>query len=124
MADTTKKYRTVIGAIQFPPKDAEANGKPVRNITVQQAGFGKFSPRVSATVWPSHSHVQLAKGDVVMLEGPYTSNTTTKDDGTPITYHNISVSRITKLGALDEGNRDVDTVNTTADEVDDEDIPF
>ena len=124
MAD--KQYRTVTGVIQFDPKDGDANGKPVRNITVQQAGFGPTAVRVSATVWPSHSHIELRKGTVVAIEGEYRPNKSQKEDGTPVTYHNLSVSRLAVLGQVDEGNRDsVATVNTGADDdVNDDDIPF
>ncbi len=110
--------------IQFDPKDGEAGGKAVRNITVQQNGFGPTAVRVSATVWPSHKHVKLAKGDVVTFEGPYTQNkVTNEEDGSVRTFHNISVTRLYKHGTVDEGKRE-DTVNTTADDSGDEDIPF
>ncbi len=110
--------------IQFDPKDGEAGGKPVRNIVVQQTGFGPTAVRVSATVWPSHSHVELKQGDVVTFEGPYTQNKVPSDDGSTRTFHNISVTRLYKHGAVDAGKRE-ETVNTTsAAEVDDEDIPF
>ena len=58
------QYRTVIGIVQFDPREGEAAGKPVRNITVNQAGFGQTAVRVSATLWPSHKNFAVAKNDV------------------------------------------------------------
>jgi len=115
----------VTGVIQFDPKDATANGKDVRNIVVQQSGFGPFAVKVNATVWPSHAHIGLAKGDVVTLEGAYTMNKVPQDDGSERTYHNISVTRLKNHGAIDEGTR-TDTVNASnsTDDVNDDDIPF
>lgn len=111
------------GAIQFDPKDGEANGKAVRNIVVQQTGFGPTAVRVHATVWPSHSHIPLKQGDVVMLEGSYTANKTTNDEtGETRTFHNISVTRLKNLGAMDSGKK-TETVNTD-DDASDDDIPF
>jgi hypothetical protein len=109
--------------IQFDPKDGEAGGKAVRNIVVQQNGFGPTAVRVSATVWPSHSHIDLKQGDVVTFEGPYTQNKVSNDDGTTRTFHNISVTRLYKHGTVDAGKRD-ETVNTGSNDVDDDDIPF
>lgn len=119
-----KVYRVIHGIVQFEPKEGEAGGKAVRNIAVRQAGFKEQAIRVSATLWPSHAHVEVAEGDVVTLEGSYTQNKGEKD-GAVVTYHNISVSRILVLGNADAGVK-TDTVNTstTAAEPDDDDIPF
>jgi len=119
------QYRVVSGIVQFPPREGEAGGKSVRNISVRQAGFGPTAVTVSATLWPSHDSVQVDQGDVVTLEGKYTSNKTTKQDGTPVTYHNISVTRILVHGKANEGVKP-DTENASADDADasDDDIPF
>lgn len=109
MAD--KQYRTVFGIVQFEPREGEAGGKPVRNITVRQTGFGPTAVRVSATLWPSHGHVQVEEGDVVVIEGAYTQNKSTGQDGEERTFHNLSVNRIAVLGKSD-GGREAGTVNT------------
>jgi hypothetical protein len=116
----------VIGSIQFDPKDGEANGKSVRNIVVQQTGFGPTAVKVNATVWPSHAHIPLKQGDIVHLEGKYTPNKTTNDEtGETRTYHNLSVTRMKVLGTLDAGKK-TETVNTGSDDDfgSDDDIPF
>lgn len=74
--------------------------------------------RVGATLWPSHAHVGVKQGDIVTLEGSYT----TRKDGDR-TFHNISVTRILNHGAADSGARE-GTVNTGGDDTADDDIPF
>lgn len=118
-----KQYRTVIGVVQFDPREGKAGGKDVRNITVRQAGFGPTAVRVSATLWPSHEHVDVEKGDVVILDGEYTKNDTTNDEGQKRTYHNLSVNQIAVLGSVDLGQRP-DVENATDDDADDDEIPF
>lgn len=116
------KYRTVIGIVQFPPRDGEAADKPVRNIVVNSVGFKEQAVRVSATLWPSHKDVAVDENDVVIMEGKYSMTNKTKD-GEPVTYHNLSVARIAVIGKADPGKQpDVDD-NDVASESDDE-IPF
>lgn len=118
-----KQYRTVTGIVQFDPKEAKAGGKDVRNIVVRQAGFGPTAVRVSATIWPSHAHVAVEKGDVVMLDGAYTKNKVAGDDGEERVYHNLSVNQLAVLGKADLGKQ-VDVENASSDDEDDDDIPF
>ena len=121
MSDVSQ-FRTVTGIIQFPPKDGNAGVKPVRNIAVRQTGFKDQGVRVSATLWPSHAHVAVEEGDVVMLDGKYSQNKTTGEDGTTRVFHNLSVTRIAVLGKSDAGTK-AETVNSQDDAADD-DIPF
>lgn len=107
----------------FEPREAEAAGQQVRNISVTQTGFGPTAVRVGATLWPSHAHVKVAQGDVVTLEGSYNKRTTQDDEGNDRTFHNISVTRIFNFGPADQGKKN-ETVNTESDEASDDDIPF
>lgn len=111
----------MFGVVQFDPREGNAGGKPVRNIVIREVGFTK-PLRVSATLWPSHDHVAVAKGDVVVVDG---SATQTKGEGQngPVTYNNLSVSQIKVFGSTDSGKR-VETVNTADATEDDEEIPF
>lgn len=119
-----KQYRTVMGIIQFDPKDGEASGKNVRNIVVRNTGFKEQAQKVYVTVWPSHAEVPLAVDDVVIVEGTYTQGKGKNEDGSPRTFHNISANRIAKLGQAQRGTR-VDVENVPADDAaDDDDIPF
>lgn len=116
------KYRTIIGIVQFPPREGEAAEKPVRNIRVNSAGFGPTAVPVSATLWPSHKAFEVKENDIVVLEGKYTKSNGKDKNDNPVTYHNISVARIGKIGEADPGEKpDVDDNDVTAD---DEDIPF
>lgn len=119
-----KVYRSVIGAVQFPPQDKEAAGKPVRSIVVRQVGFKEQAVNIYATVWPGFDDIEIEKGDILFLEGRYTQGKGKTDDGTPRVYHNLSVTRLAKLGTAVEGDRpDVENA-TDADEPADDDIPF
>lgn len=115
MGDT---YRGVIGIVQFPPREGEAKGKPVRNIRVNSFGFGPYAVPVDATLWPSHADQAVAENDLVALEGKYSKN---EKDGK--TYHNISVTRFKNLGPVESGTKpDVD--ENDAGDTPDDDIPF
>lgn len=118
-----KTYRTVLGIVQFEPRDQEAAGKAVRNVTIRNIGFKEQAVRTYLTLWPSHAGVAVKQGDVVIAEGAYSQGKGEKD-GKPVVYHNISVNRIAVLATVDEGTR-VETVNdTTDDDASDDDIPF
>lgn len=118
-----KQYRTVIGIVQFDPKDGEAAGKPVRNIVIRQAGFKEQSVNVYVTVWPSHEDIEINRGDVLLVEGTYSQGKGQAQDGSPRVYHNISATRIAKLGVAVEGRRP-EVEDGGDDEVADDDIPF
>lgn len=119
MAD---EYRTFIGIVQFDPREGEAGGKKVRNITIRGTGVKEQALRVGATLWPSHGHVKVEKGDAVLIEGKFSRNKGSDSDGNEVVYNNVSVARILVLGATDEGKR-ADVVNEP-DDADDDDIPY
>jgi hypothetical protein len=110
----------VTGVVEFPPRDGEAGGKEVRNITISNGGFKEQAVRVYATLWPSHAGVAVEEGDVVTVKGSYTRNT--KEDKV---YHNLSVSGIFVHGRIDTGDKPETTSdNSAADDAADDDIPF
>jgi len=108
------EYRTIVGFVQFPPREGEAASKPVRNVTVN----GVDRLRYSATLWPSHKDFAVEENDLVVFEGKYT--TSPKDDGGK--YHNLSVLVAKNLGAGDVGIKPDTDDNAVSG--DDEDIPF
>lgn len=122
MADV---YRTFIGFVKFEPREADAQGKTVRNIVLREAGVKDQAIDVRATLWPSHEHVDVEEGDLVVVEGKFTVNKVKdKETKEEKTYFNLSVSRILNLGQGDAGVRP-DTENTDDDEpADDDDIPY
>ena len=121
------EYRTIHGVVQFDPREGQAGGKDVRNITVRTSGVKEQSMRVGATLWPSHAHIEVGKGDSVVLEGKFSRNKGTNQQGDEVVYNNLSVTGILVQGTLDPG-KEVETVNTddsaADDAADDDDIPF
>ncbi len=126
MSENAKQYRVFTGIAQWDPREGEAAGKKVRNVTIRAAGVKEQSILVSLTLWPSHAHVDIAQGDAVVVEGVFTRSTSPDDQGNTRTYNNLSVSRLLKLGAADAGKRDdapaeVDEPDETDE---DDDIPY
>jgi hypothetical protein len=133
-----KPYRTVMGVVQFEPDEREIGDDeiPVRSIVVRQTGFKQNAVNVSGTLWPSHSHVEVEKGDVVIMEGPFSQTTGENKEGDEITYHNLSISAIAVIGSVDYGVRDDDDedeepkpkrktkAKPKVDAEDDDDVPF
>lgn len=125
MSEKKAQFRTVTGFIQFDPREGQAGGKDVRNITIRQVGFREQAVLVSATLWPSHEHVAVEKGDLVTIDGSYKANQQTKEDGSKVVYHNISVGRIFVHGKGDAGVKvDDGAANETAESEQTDDIPF
>jgi hypothetical protein len=121
-----KKYRTVVGVVEFEPSESTTKaGQDIRNILVSQTGFKESAIKVSATLWDSFAHVEVEKGDVVVLKGSFERNTGTNKAGDQVVYNNLSVSSILVLGSMDEGVRDDDGERRTSTPVeDDDDIPY
>ena len=124
-----KVYRTVVGVVEFEPNESTTKaGQDIRNILVSQTGFKENAIKISATIWDSHAHVDVAKGDVVVLKGSFDRNTGTNKAGEKVIYNNLSVSSILVLGAMDEGVRDDDErgsrSNSDAADDEDDDIPY
>lgn len=114
------KYRTFIGIVAFDPDEREVAGQTVRNVVLNQTGLKEQAQRISATLWPSHAGVKVGKGDVVILEGKYSTNQGKDGSGNPRTFHNVGVSRILVLGKADEGVK-TETTGGSSDDGDDED---
>jgi hypothetical protein len=109
--------------VQFPPREGNAGGKEVRNITIRTTGGGDQSIKVGATLWPSHAHVAVGEGDLVFVEGKFTRTKGEGKDGAPVTYNNLSVSDFINLGSADGGKDEREAASSAAEEADD-DIPF
>ena len=123
MAD--KVYRTFHGIVQFDPRDGQAAGQDVRNIALRAAGLKEQAIMVSATLWPSHDHIKVEKGDLVTVEGSYQQNKGTNKNGDQVVYHNLSVIAISVNGSKPDYGVKPETSNAVADEDDDtDDIPY
>lgn len=127
MADTKKVYRSFLGFVKFEPKEQEAAGKTVRAFVIRNIGVKEQAIDVRCTLWPSHDEADVTLGALVAVEGQFTVNKTKDKNGDPITYFNLSVSRILNLGEGFDGERS-DTVNTSAssdaDEPAEDEIPY
>lgn len=97
-------YRTIFGTVSFDPREGNAAGKPIRNISIQQAGTKDQAIQWSATLWPDHAHVEVNKGDVVVVNGKANQTSGVDKEGNPRVYFNLSVSGIAVLGQLDTGS--------------------
>lgn len=125
MSDNTPQYRTVMGIVQFDPKPGEAAGKQIRSVVIRQVGFKEQSQKVYITLWPSHDDIEIERGDVLLVEGKYSRGSGTSQSGESVTYHNISASRVAKLGAASDGKRpEVANAGDEGDDAGGDDIPF
>lgn len=87
------QYKTVAGIVQFDVVEKEVSGKQVREAVIQSITSGN---QVRVTIWNNYpkATVPLEKGDVLWANGKATQNTVTKDDGSTVTYNNISATKI------------------------------
>lgn len=92
MAD--KEYGTVIGFVQFLPRDLTVGGQDVRSVSVRQTGSGRL---VSVTIWPEFEHVEINEGDFIAADGSLFENT--KDDKV---YLNLSAQKLFVNGHLEQ----------------------
>lgn len=121
-------YRSFAGFVKFDPNEQEAAGVPIRSFVIRNVGVKEQAIDVRCTLWPSHDEFAVAQGDFVKVEGKFTVNKTKNKSGEPVTYFNLSVTRILNDGAGFAGER-VETANTTrsndAEEVEEgDDIPY
>lgn len=98
------EYAVVAGMIQFDPKEREANGQSVRDITIKALGTQKL---VRITVWPEFSGVALKKGDFVSVDGKYEVSMGQGTDGGQREYINVSATQLAVLPAATKAEREV-----------------
>jgi single-stranded DNA-binding protein len=88
-----KKYVTGIGFVQFDPQDREANGKDITDVVIKtQGGDGKF---LRITIWPEllvekSLGRKIEKGDLVAVDGAFSSSTYQDKEGKQRTSLQIS----------------------------------
>lgn len=104
------EYMAVAGPIQFDVESKEVSGKQVREVTIKSFTSQAL---VKITVWDGFAHVKLAKGDIIFADGKGSQNTVNKDDGTSVTYNNLSASKIAVITA-EIPVETAGTVNTNA----------
>lgn len=114
-------YMTVAGIVQFDPNDREAAGKKVRDVLIRAIGNNK---RIKVTVWESHAHIPINKGDFIIADGSYQSSPGQNKQGEQITYHNLSAYTLFRFtnDETQQANKPKAALPETAD--DDGDFPF
>lgn len=112
MADN-KKYVTAIGFVQFDPQERDANGKDVTDIVIKTSGGDGKQLRV--TIWPELQVEQslgrkIEKGDLVAVDGAFSSNTYQDKEGKSRTSLQISAFQLNVNGKrIDRKEREVVT---------------
>lgn len=89
-------YVTALGFVQFEPVEREANGKTVTEFVIKTPGGDGKNIRV--TVWPETELGVVSKGDVIAVDGKFTSAQYQGSDGSAKTSLQISANVVAKLG--------------------------
>lgn len=108
------EYAGTIGFIQkFGDKPA-IETKEVAQRTIRTFVIRAMTPEqslINVTVWPDHAAVSINEGDLVAVEGKYTSRVVDKQDGSRVTYFDISASALVVIAQAPKAAREV--VNQT-----------
>ena len=115
------QYRSFLGMVQFDPITREAAGQDVRNVTIRQVGMKDQAQLVSITLWPNHDGTQVAKGDLIFVDGKFQVNKGKDGEGNPRTYFNISANAVKNLGQCDYGTETESTPGSDAGDGDGDD---
>lgn len=119
MADN-KKYVTGIGFVQFDPQDREANGKDITDVVIKtQGGDGKF---LRITIWPEllvekSLGRKIEKGDLVAVDGAFSSSTYQDKEGKQRTSLQISAFILNVNGTpIARADREVEQEASSSDD--------
>lgn len=93
-------YVTVAGFVAFDPRPRDAGGKAVRDVMIQNIGSRKD---FNITIWPEKAHVEINKGDFIVVNGAYSTRVTQNKEGAAVTYHNVSASRLVRFPGEADG---------------------
>lgn len=104
-------YVTAGGFVQFEPQEREANGKNVTDIVIKtQGGDGKF---LRITLWPEllvekSLGRKIEKGDLVHVDGKFSSSTYQDKEGKQRTSLQISAFLLNVNGTkIERSDREV-----------------
>lgn len=96
MAEDKKTYLSVVGFVQFEPRERDANGQTVRDIAVKPGGSAKL---IRVTLWPEFDHASVEQGDFIGAEGAFTRSTfNDKDTGEKRESLQISANKLNVNG--------------------------
>lgn len=103
-----KTYLTFAGVVQFDLKDRSTGAGDLREATIRLCNHpdGRM---VQVALWNnSFADLQVNKGDVLILDGTFTSRVVDKDDGTSNTYYNVTPTRVAVIPSV-SGTKDSNT---------------
>lgn len=113
MPDTTKKYVTAVGFVQFDPQERDANGKQVLDLVIKTPGGDGRQLRI--TVWPELILSEpILKGDFLAVDGAFSSSTYQDKEGKQRTSLQISAYSLNVNGKRIE-RQDREIVTSDAD---------
>lgn len=105
------EYASAAGFIQFDPREREANGQKVRDVSIRAFGGNKT---IRVTVWSEFGAVPLAKGDLIFVDGKFSTNQAQNKEGAMVTYFNLSASMLVRIPGAQKAERGVANTTTTA----------
>ena len=108
------EYKAFLGFIQFDPNERETPAKQqLRDVVIAPIGYGKDVPNVRVTIWPEFGDTILSKGDLIAVQGKYTTpNVKGK------TYHNLSASQLAVVPQV--AKSDVEEIENPVEEEDED----
>lgn len=97
-------YKPFLGFVQFDPNEREVNGQDIRDVVIKPIGYaGDDVPNIRVTLWPEFKDVILGQGDLLAVDGKYTTpNIKGK------VYHNLSATSVVVLPAAAKSTDGVD----------------
>lgn len=100
-----KQYATVVGIVQFEPREREANGKKVVDIAVRAAGSQKL---VNITVWPEYQvSAPIKRGDGIMADGAFETRTYQDASGAAKESLQLNPTSLVVIPAVPKAEREV-----------------
>lgn len=104
-------YKPILGFVQFDVNEREANGQKLRDFVIQPGGAGEVPP-IRVTLWPEYAHVNVSRGDLVVVEGQVKTNNVKGK-----VYYNLNPTKFRNLG---QDTKSTDEVENPVEEEDDE----
>lgn len=83
-----KEFKGAGGFVQFDPEEREVNGQTVRDVTIRS--LGSEGAYIRITVWQEWENLEIEKGDLVFVDGPFEAREGQTKDGEKRVYLNMS----------------------------------
>lgn len=83
-----KEFKSAGGFVQFDPEERDVNGQTVRDVTIRS--LGSEGAYIRITVWEEWEGLDIEKGDLVFVDGPFEAREGQNKDGEKRVYLNMS----------------------------------